>query len=156
MVEQSRGKSLLGGDGDDAAATARRTLFESDRSATAEPNVIVVSDQAAKPAAQRAPGLTPEPTLDVADEELEVKKRVNPWLALLWVAGLGLVALSAWGQMNYTQDLYFGPRNGGDLAAFSALAAFGALAPSLVLGGIVLIGIAIAIHALAWMKRDSR
>lgn len=148
MVEQSRGKSLLAGDGDDAAAASRRTLFEANGGVTAQPKVIVVSDPTAKPSPE------PEQAIDEAPQpEAETKRKVNPWLAALWVVGLVVTAIGVWGQVAYMQELY-GPQPTTDRSIFNIISVIAAFSPTMILAGIVLVGIALAIHALGWAKKN--
>ena len=127
------------------AESARRTLFEP------EPQPEVVSS-AAQPIVVTAP--VDHPVVEDEPDEEPLPHRFNPWLAVLWVLGLVLVASGSFvNWLIYSQSVNSDPFADGE-AYWALVSVVQTFAPWFVGVGLAAVVAAVLIHALDWRERQ--
>ena len=127
------------------AESARRTLFEP------EPQPEVVSP-VAQPIVETAP--LDDPVVEDESEEELPPRRFNPWLAVLWVLGLVLIAAGSFvNWLIYSQSVNSDPFADGE-AYWALVSVVQNFAPWFVGVGLAAVIAAVLIHALDWRERQ--
>ena len=80
--------------------------------------------------------------------------KINPFLVALWLLGLGLTVLGAWGSVApYVVQMDFMGTQGTMPNGFPWFVMVSTLAPNVVFAGLVIIAGTLTLHAVGWIRR---
>ncbi|MET1152776.1 hypothetical protein [Arthrobacter sp.] len=82
------------------------------------------------------------------------RRKINPYLVALWVLGLGLTVLGAWGSVApYVVQMDSMGTQGPMPNGFPWFIMVSTLAPNVAFAGLVIIAGTLTLHALGWIRR---